>query len=803
MRTLGQDIRYAARLLRRSPGFSAIAIAALAIGIGANTAIFSVVDTLLLQHLPYADPDRLAIVWEHNIPRDRKSNVVSPGNFVHWREMNASFVDLAAASVAFNMTLTGVSDPEEIRAQLVSAQFFPLLGVAPVLGRTFTAEEDRRDSRIIVISDRLWRQRFSADRSIVGKPITLGGVPYTVVGVAPSGVSLLDKTIDLWRPIGFTAEDRTPQGRGVTVVGRLKPDVSFARAHDDMVRVHAELTRMFPRMNTGWTARVVPLKEQLFGDVRPSLFVLLAAVAFVLLIACANVANLLLARATSRRRELAVRAALGANRGRLIRQLLAECLVLASAGGAAGLLLAYWMIHVLRTVVAARLPIQRLELVAIDGRVLAFTIAASVLSGLVFGVFPAFAGSAGLNEALKEGGRTGSAAKGNRARSVFVIVEVALAVVLLVGAGLLLRSFTRLLDISPGFDPHRTVTLRVSLPEARYDSDAKKIQFFQRLFQKTDALPGVQAAGSISALPLTGPAAATRFEIVGKPAPPLGQEPVADVRVVSHGYFRAMGVPLLRGRLFNEDDPADAANRVIINDTMARRHWPGEDPIGKRVRISWSDRREDEVIGVVGDVRQAALDVEPRATTYWPYARNVYGGMTLAIRTSHDERAIVSSVSTLIRQEDPLLAVSAVHTLDEVIAASVAQRRLLMMLLSIFAGAALLLAAVGIYGVIAYSVTQRTQEIGIRLALGAQQATVLRLVIGQALALALAGVVIGGAGALALTRTMQGLLFAVRPTDPATFLSVALGLTVVALIASYIPARRAMRVDPVIALRAE
>jgi putative ABC transport system permease protein len=802
MTNLLQDMRHGARILLRSPGFALVAVLALAIGIGANTALFSVLNTLLLQRLPYQDAERLAIVWEHNLPRDKKKNVVSPGNYLHWREMNQVFTDIAAVSPAFPTSLTGVGDPEELHVQLVSAQFFAIIGVNPALGRAFTVEEDRPRSGVVIISDRLWRTRFNGDPSILNRAITLDSQPRTVVGVMPRRFSFLDKTVDVWFPVGLPPDARTPRGRWLGVVGRLKPGVTFERADADMKRVHAELTRQFPAFNTGWTAMVVPIREQLTGEVRPALFVLLGAVAFVLLIACANVANLLLARATTRQRELAVRAALGAGRARLVRQLMAESLVLATAGGAAGLLLAWWALQLLRTAVAERLPIARLELVGIDLRVLGFTIAASLISGLIFGLIPALtsAGSS-LTDALKEGGRTASAGRGTRTRSAFVVLEVALALVLLVGAGLLLRSFLRLLNVDPGFNPQQTVTMRVSLPSARYDN-ARSGRFFETLFDRIDGLPGVSAAGAISFLPLHGLGSATSYVVVGKPTPPMGQEPVTDVRVVTHDYFKAMGIPLLRGRLFDERRATDAVNHVVINDVMARQQWPGEDPIGKRIQVSWTGRIEDEVIGVVGDVQHASLDAQAKATIYWPYMRSPYSSMTVVVRAA-EARSLVSSVIGLVREQDPDLVVADVKTMEEVVSDSVAERRLTMTLLIVFAGAALVLAAVGIYGVIAYSVTQRTQEIGIRMALGATHGRVLAMVVGQALILAGLGVALGGGGALLLTRLMSGLLFGVKPADPLTFGTVAGGLVLVAAAASYLPAWRATRVDPVVALRAE
>src|SRR3954471_20132035 len=458
-----QDLRHGGRLLLSSPAFTIAALAALAIGIGANTAIFAVVNTLLIQPLPYKDPDRLAIVWEHNLPRDRRNNVVSPGNYLHWREMNSVFAEMSIVSMTFRAAYTGDGEPEEVRQQVVNATLFPILGVNAALGRVFTAEEDRPNANgFVLLSDRFWRRRFGADPHIVNRTIRLSGKAFTVVGVMPAGFSILDKTVDIWVPAGLPAEARTPQGRWTMVVARLKDDVSFPQAQDDMTRVASQLTAMFPNFDTGWTARVVPLKEQLTGDVRPALFVLLGAVGFVLLIACANVANLLLARATTRQRELAVRAALGAGRGRLIRQLLAESALLSVIGGATGLALAWWGLTLLRTGVAANVPIQRLEFVGINGGVVVFACAAALGSGLLFGIIPAFtAAGISLTESLREGGRTGTAGRGRRLRQGLVIVEMALALVLLVGAGLLVRSFLSLMHVNPGFDPSETITMKV------------------------------------------------------------------------------------------------------------------------------------------------------------------------------------------------------------------------------------------------------------------------------------------------------------------------------------------------------
>jgi putative ABC transport system permease protein len=805
-----QDLRYAARLLTRTPAFTIVAVIALALGIGANTAIFSVVNTLLLRQLPYQDPERLVVVWEYNVPREKKDNVVSPGNYLHWREMNRVFEQMAGLAT-FRTTLTGQGNPEELPVQIVDGGLLSMLGVTPQRGRLFTPEEDAPNVHVVIISDRLWRQRYGADPDLVGRTITMGGETNTVVGIMPPGFSIFssgqtsaDTHVDLWAPIGFTAASRTPRGRWMTVIARLKKDVSVQRAQDDMTRVHAEMIRMFPDFNTGWTARVVPLQTQITGNIKPALLVLLGAVALVLLIACANVANLLLARASSRQRELAVRAALGADRGRLIRQLLAESVLLSTVGGIAGLVLAWWTLGALRSTVASRLPIARLDAVTIDARVLLFTLAIAILSAVVFGLVPALSSAGGsLTTALKEGGRSGSGARGARTRNLFVIVETALALVLLVGAGLLIRSFMTLLNVNPGFDASHTVTMKVTIPSAKYKTDDQQRAFFDNLFQRLDALPGVRATGGNSYLPLAGMGAATAFEIVGKPNPPSGQEHVADVRVVTHDYFTAMGIPLLRGRAFDQRDTVRNARKVIINETLARKHFPNEDPIGKRIVIWWNDKGEDEIIGVVADVRDATLETDPRPMTYWPPARFAYPFMTVAIRTAGDAKAIVPAATAALHQIDSDVAAADVRTMNEVMDASVAQRRLTMLLLVVFAGMALLLAAVGIYGVINYTVTQRTQEIGIRMALGAQRGHVLTMVVGQALVLAAAGIAIGAVGAMLLTGLMRNLLFGVQPSDPVTFAAVAAVLGIVAATAASVPGFRATRVDPVIALRTE
>jgi putative ABC transport system permease protein len=802
-RSILQDLRYGARLLWKSPGFTTVAVAALAIGIGANTALFAVVNTLLIEPLPYKDSGRLVVVWEHNIPRDRKNNVVSPGNYLHWREMNAVFAEMSVVSMTFRAAYTGDGEPEELRQQIVNASLFPMLGVNAALGRIFTSAEDQPEAtRVVLISDKLWRRRFGGRADVLDRTVRLDGSPFTIVGVMPAGFSILDKDVDIWTPARFSAEARTPRGRWLMVVARLKDGITYARAQDDMTRVASQLSQMFPAFDTGWTARVVPLKEQLSSDVRPALLVLLGAVGFVLLIACADVANLMLARATTRQRELAVRAALGADRRRLIQQLVAESFVLSAMGAAVGVGLAWWALHVLRTAVAADLPIPRLEFVGVNGWVLAFATGIALVSGLLFGVVPALtAAGVSLTDALKEGGRTGSG-RGGRARQAFVVVEIALALVLLVGAGLLVRSLATLLRVDPGFDP-AAVTMKVTLPSAAYPDDAKKIAFFDRLFERVDALPGVQAAGGVSFLPLNGLGAATSFYIEGREKPRPGEEPVSEVKVVTHNYFKAMGIPLLKGRLFDGRDTAPNTRRIVVSDSLVRKFFGDTDPIGRRIVLSWNNQGPDEIIGVVADVRSTSLEEEPRGASYLPPARFAYPFMTIAVKTAQDGASIVPSLVNAVHELDPDVPIADIRPMADVISTSTAQRRLTTTMLSIFAAVALVLAAVGIYGVISYAVTQRTQEIGIRMALGAQRAAVLRMVVGQAMTLTIAGIAIGALGAFALTRLMTKLLFNVSPGDPFTFAAVAALLAAVAAIAGYVPGLRATRVDPVVALRAE
>jgi putative ABC transport system permease protein len=799
-----RDIRFAVRALSRNPGFAIAALVTLALGIGATTAIFTIINALLLRPLPYQDPDRLMLVWERNIPRNKKDNVVSPGNYLHWREQVTSFDQLAGVSPNFRGTLSGEGgEPEELPLQMVSTNFFPMLGVRPKLGRWFRDQEDTTPRTAIMISYRLWQRRFSGDPKVVNRPAMINGQPMTIVGVMPEDFSFLFRDIDIWTTLGLPATARTPRGRWMIVVGHLRRGATVAEAQAEMEAIHAGLRQQFPEFNSGWATTVVPLNEQLTGPLRPALLVLLAAVGCVLLIACANVANLLLARGAARRRELAIRTALGAARKAIVRQLLTESVLLSIVGGMLGLLIAWWGVTALKTIVAATIPLfPRLDEIGVDLTILGFAVALSLTTGVLFGLVPALTLSGeDLQSGLREGGRSGTAREG-LARSGLVIAQVALALVLLAGAGLLIRSFARLMDVNPGFRADSVMTAKISVSGDRYEQDERVRQFFNELFDRLGRAPGVIAAGGVSFLPMNGMAAATGFSIVGREDPPLGQGHVCEVRVVTGDYFGAMRIPLLAGRRFERREQAQKVNVVLINETLAKQHFPNG-AIGQHIIISWSDQTADEIIGVVGDVRTSDLETAARPTIYWPQGRFSYPWTTAVVRTSGEASGVVPLVRQEVQRMDPAVPIADIRPLDEVVARSVAQRRLTMLLLGIFAAVALTLAAVGIYGVMSYIVARRTREIGVRMALGARRTDVLRLVLGRAMILSCIGVVVGGAAAWGATRYMTALLYQTEPGDPIIFAGVALVLVASTLLASYFPGRSAMRVDPLVALRAE
>ena len=824
MRILLQDLRYGIRMLAKSPGFAVVAVLTLALGIGANTAIFSVVNATLLTHPAYKQPERLVMVWEWNrrIAPDRSvvepgnmshdRNVVSPGNFLHWRADNTVF-DKMAAWYDFNTNLTGQGAPEQLSVQAVTPNLMSLLGVNARLGRVFVPEDgETGKDNVVILSYGLWQRRFGSDQNIVGKTLVLDGQVLTVVGVMPPGFqfsvmhgSLTGQPPELWEPLVFSKENWTPQGRYMSALARMKPGVSLAQAQSQMDRIADDLANQFPQMDTNWGVNLVPLHEQAVGGIRPALLVLLGAVGFVLLIACANVANLQLARATARRREFAVRTALGAGSGRVARQLLTESMIVAFFGGAAGVLLGNWAIAIVLSLAPRSLP--ELQSVHLDLRVLAFTAFLALLTGVLFGLAPAFAAiRRELNESLKEEGRSaGQGARGSRLRRLLVVAETSLAVVLVVGAGLLIRSFERLQAVSPGFDPRNLLTVKIDLPGTKYSKPGQSVAFFHQLLDRVRALPGVESASGNAFLPFTGPGSATDFYVVGRPVPPAsGERPVVDVRVIEPDYFHTMKIPLLRGRFFNEREETEESHVVIISETMAREAWPNEDPIGQQVVIDMKDKNvPSTIVGVVGDVKHAGLDSPAKTTSYWPHPELPYNFSSLVIRTTGDPIHLAAAVQQLVLALDADQPVSRVQTMDQWMSDSTAQARFNTFLLAAFAGVALTLAAIGIYGVMAYSVTRRTHEIGIRMALGAQIADVFRLVTREGFALALAGVALGVLLSAAMTRVLRSLLFQVGTLDLWAFGSAVVLLSAVALAACLIPARRAARVDPMVSLRWE
>jgi putative ABC transport system permease protein len=805
-----QDVRYGARLLARHKGFTAVAVLTLGLGIGANTAIFSVVNELLLNPLPYSDAERIVMLWEVT-PEGESQNPISSANFRSWREQGTVFESMAAFTDR-RYNLTGGGEPEEVAVQLATPELFRVLDVKPFLGRGLTPADALSNAPdVAVLSHGFWLRRFGGDRGILGKPIMLNGAPTTVVGVLPPGfqwhirqMSNTTKPSEIWVALELPAEEPYSRGRFLSAVARLKPGVSFAQADAEVDTIAARYALDSPKYNKGYTAEVIPLREQFVGKVRPALLILFGAVGFVLLIACVNVVNLLLSRAAAREKEIVLRTALGARRVRVMRQLLTESLLLAILGCALGLLLAAWGIRALVAISPADLV--NLQGVGLNFKVLALTVAVSLLTGLLFGLAPAFeATRLNLGDALKEGGKgaAGHSARSSRLRGALVIAEVALALVLLAGAGLLIKSFLRLQGIDPGFKQENVLTMVMRLPGAKYTEDQQMVAFYRKAGERLRALPGVLDAGMVNYLPLYGGLGArTSFTIEGRPAPPDGEGPATDVRVTDATYFRAMGIPLLRGRNFTDSEIAEARHVVLISEAMAKQHFPGEDPIGKRITVPMSaEPVPTEIVGIVGDVRYESLVDEAYPTVYMPIPELTYPFMTLVFRTGGDSLHIAPAVRKALLEIDPDQPVSDVRTMDEVMATTVGRARFNTLLLGLFAGLATLLAAIGIFGVMNYSVTLRTREIGLRMALGAQPREVLRLILKQGLLLTAIGIAVGLAGALALTRVMSGLLFGVGSTDPATFAAIALLLTLVSLIACYLPARRATRVNPLIALR--
>jgi len=805
MQTMLQDLRYGVRMLLKKPGFTLIAIITLSLGIGANAAIFSVVNGVLLRPLPYKEPERLVVIRDTKLPQFPEFAVAS-GNFLDWVKQNTVFERLIAMRPA-TLNLADPGNPELLRGLSVTSGFCEMLGVQPQLGRDFLSEEAQPGrNNVVLLSHALWQRRFGGDPKILNRTLPLDGQSYTVIGVMPEDFHFIHRESEIWTLIAFTAQET--QNRGghslSRVVGQLKPGVSVDQARTEMTTIAGRLATQYP-INTGWNIKLMPLLEFTVRSIKPALLLLLAAVAFVLLIACVNVANLLLARAAGRQKEVAIRAALGAGRGRIIRQLLTESVLLSLFGGAVGLLLANWGMDLLLKLAPQNLP--RMNDVSLDGRALGYTAAITLLTGIIFGLVPALqASKPNLNEVMKDAGR-GSTEGGRRQliRGTLVVLEVASALVLLVGAGLMIKSFWQLQKVDPGFQAANALTLKVSLPKRKYPEEPQQVAFFQQLIDKVRALPGVQAAGGTSLVPVSDDDFVIGFEAEHQPPlqPGIGQS--ANYFSVSADYFKAMGIPLLQGRLINELDTKDSPHVAVINETLAKKIFPAQDPIGKRITFDDRTKNPDwyEIVGVVGDVKNYGLDQTTTMQIYEPFAQQTFSFMSLVVRTSVEPASLTAAIRNEVLSLDKEQPISSVVTLDQLVSASVAQRQFSMLLLGVFAAVAMLLAAVGIYGVLSYAVTQRTQEIGIRMALGAGRRDVLRLIVGQAMSLTLIGIGVGLVSAFLLTRLMSALLFGVSATDPATFSLIALLLVAVSVLSCWIPAMRAAKVDPMVALRWE
>ncbi|MCI0487741.1 MAG: ABC transporter permease [Blastocatellia bacterium] len=799
MNNLFQDLRYAIRMLLKKPGFTAVAVLTLALGIGANTTIFSVINAVLIRPLPFEEADRLAV-----IARGIRSDSLMTSSYTEltgWKEQSQVFEEVAA-STRQDYDLAGGDQPERVSGLSVSSGFFELLGVTPAQGRPFTDEEhEEGQSRVAIISHELWQRRFGSDKEIIDRTLLLDANNYTVIGVMPPDFQyILQRPAQDFDIIVPQIPDPERSGRYLLVVGRLKPGATHGQAQAEMEVISDRIDRESPNQDEKMGTYVIPAHEHLIGGYRRTLFMLFGAVAIVLLIACTNVANLLLARAAARQKEMAVRASLGATRWRLVRQLLTESMLLALLGGGAGILTAFWGIDFLVGILPDWFP--RAQEVNLDMRVLGFTTAISILSGAIFGLVPAFAASRpDLNEALKEGGGGFAGGIGrNRIRALLVIAEVALTFVLLVGAGLLVRTLMHLQSIDPGFEAENVLTVQMTLPEAKFTSAQQVRGFYRQITERIEALPGVESVGLVNILPLTGRVAITRLT---PEAPASSSGLSVSASNVSEGYFRSMGITLLKGRFFTEGDDQNAARAAIVNQRLANKLWPGDESLGKRVRLGGQDAPWIEIVGVVADAKNANLLSDHRSEIYFPYLQRASRSMYLTVRSAAEPEGLVAALRNEVLAVDRDQPVYNIRTMEERLSDSIAFGRFPMLLLSVFAALALALAVAGIYGVVSYMTAQRTHEIGIRIALGAQSRDVLRLIVGQGLFMALAGVGLGLATSLALTRYISSLLHGVSATDPATFLVVSLILTGVALAACAVPARRASGIDPAVALRYE
>ena len=801
-----KDARYAIRSMMKQPGFTALSVLALALGIGANTAIFSVVNALLLRALPYQNPDRIVTV-------NRVASVGGlPGiiayDYLDWRDQNQVFEELAAYTND-NFNLTGEGDPERISIAQVTANTFPLLGVQPLRGRGFLPQEDRPgNNQVVVVSQGFWERRYGGSPDLIGKTLTLNDKVYTIVGIMPESLRF-PGAYEIWMPIAFNEEVERHGDTWslIDVIGRLRPEISIDRARSDLETISTRLSEKDSSKPRTMRLEVVPLHNSIVGDIRLTVLIMFGAVGLVLLIACSNVANLMLARATSRQKEMAIRAAVGARRGRLIRQLLTESILLGLAGGALGILFAMWGVGPVASFIPEEVAssLQSVSEIGMDFRILGFTLAVAVITGIIFGLAPALAVSKpDLSDALKEGSRCHTmGSRWRNLRELLVVSEIALALVLLVAAGLMVKSFGRLLDIDPGFKPEGVLTMRVELPRSRYSDDSRVAGFIQNMLERVEALPEVQSAGTMNHRILSGYGMMAHLKLEGVSPLVYEKEPPIPVGLVSRDYFRAMAIPLISGRYFTERDSTDTQQVVLINQAFARRLYPNEDPIGRRLSFGCKDEFCRTIIGVVGDVRQQSLTEEIAPQIYLPYLQRPNNRMTLVVRTTSDPLSLASAVRSQINAVDPDQPISEIKTLDQHLADSVSQGRSMMLLFGTFASLALVLAILGIFGVMSFTVTQRTHEIGIRMALGASTGDVIRIIVGRGMAMALIGVGIGLIAAYFLTRLMENMLYGVTATDPMIFALIPLLIACVAFMACYIPARRATRVDPMTALRYE
>ena len=806
LETTLRDVQYALRGLRRNPGFAATAILSLTLGIGAGLSIFAVADGLLLRPLPFRDPGRIVMVWEsHARIEGSQHNVISPGNYFDWKKQNTCFESMAAFGDGRSVLSDG-DRVEEFPDRYATADLLPMLGIKPYRGRFFTPAEDKPNAPdVLVISYRLWQSWFGGDDRVIGRTVQLRSRPATIVGVLPPAFYFRDRDIDLWEPMGFDpARDyRATSGRYAMAVARLKQGVSLRRAQTEMTAIAARLAAAYPAFDTHWTVNLEPLRDSMVREVKTSLLVLLGAVGLLLAVACANVANLLLARYTARKREIAVRLAIGAGPGRVMRQFLTESLVLSAAGAALGL--AFSRLAVAGLLALAPRDMATTAVVSVDLRVAALALALSVLTGVLFGLAPSLVATRdSVAHGLREAARS-HIGGGRRMRSVLIAAEVALSLMLLSGAGLLFRTLLGLQAADPGLDPNGLLTFRVSLPAARYPKAPDRTRFFAGVLDQVRSLPGVRSASAVSYLPYSGDTAATSINIAGHPKVPAGEEPVATVGTVMPDYFAAMRIPIRSGRAFTAaDDTPDSPYRFIVNETFVRRYLPGENPLGKQISVAMDQKNPlGEIVGVAGDVKEGALDKAARPTVYYIHAHLPYFGMALVVRTSTDPLALAQPVRRVVHSLDAGLPVADLRTMNAVVGETFSRQRFSALLLGAFSVVSLLLAAVGIYGVLAYSVTERTREIGVRMALGARPGRIAALVIGGAASVVLPGIVVGITGALALSGLLRSLLFGVGPHDVLTLASAAILLAVVALAAAYLPARRASRLLPVEALRLE